>query len=75
MVTDPSPEETAMTGPRSMLTADECEQIIRAALPARDMETIAAALTVMAVQDPHRAKTVHDTLRLGIDLTTKQETP
>lgn len=47
-------------------TTKQLEQIILGALKAHDMKGVVAALTVMAVQDPHSAQIMLDTLNLGI---------
>lgn len=49
-------------------TADELETIIVGALKARDFDTIAAALHVLAIVDAKRAVLVRDTMLAGITL-------
>ncbi|MEU7170205.1 hypothetical protein ABZ949_01785 [Micromonospora tulbaghiae] len=51
---------------RPTYDADTCEQIFHAALAAKDFKGVEAALTVVAPQDPHRAKLLFDTLRVGL---------
>lgn len=48
-----------MTSP-GPLTADQCEQIYHAAMAAGDIDGVYAALTAMAVRDPHRAQDLKD---------------
>jgi hypothetical protein len=66
-VVEPSP---AIEGPdaRSELTADQCEEIFHAALSAGDARGAEAALTVMAVRDPHRAQELLDLTRVALHL-------
>lgn len=45
---------------------DVLEKIVHAALEQRDMEGVGHALRLMAVQDPHRAQLLLDTLKVGI---------
>ena len=47
-------------------SAEQCEQIFHAALEARDMEGVYAALRVLAVKDPHRASDLFETLKVGL---------
>lgn len=55
------------------LTADDCVRIIHAALDGRDMPAVVAALTVLAVRDPHQAERIHETILLGLDLPGRAE--
>jgi hypothetical protein len=48
------------------LTADECVELVHAALAARDFAAVEAALTVLAVRDPHRAAGLVDDLKTAL---------
>lgn len=48
------------------LTADDCERIFHAALKAGDTRGVEAALTVLAVRDPHRAQELFDLTRAAL---------
>ena len=45
------------------------EDILQAALEQRDMEGVGHVLKLIAVQDPHRAQTLLDTMKFGIAIT------
>lgn len=47
-------------------TPDECEQIFHAALGAGDIRGVEAALTLLAVQDPHRAQHLVDLTKMAL---------
>lgn len=47
-------------------SADVLETIVQRALEQRDMEGVGHALRLMAIQDPHRAQTLLDTINVGI---------
>lgn len=49
-------------------TPDECEQLFHAALEAGDARGVEAALTVLAVQDPHRAGYLLELTRFALTL-------
>lgn len=51
---------------RILFTPDQCEEIYHAALGAGDIRGVEAALTVMAVQDPHRAQRLMDLTRMAL---------
>lgn len=48
------------------LTADQCEQIFHNALASGDVRGVEAALTLLAVRDPHRAQTLLDTMSVAL---------
>ncbi len=47
---------------------DVLETIVHRALATRDMQGVVYALKLMAVQDPHRAQLILDTIDLGISI-------
>jgi hypothetical protein len=49
-------------------TADDCVAVFHAALWAGDTIGMEAALTLLAVRDPHRAQTLLDMTRLALEL-------
>lgn len=49
-------------------TPEQCEQIILAALREGDIKGVEAALICLAVQDPHRAEELIDTLEIALYL-------
>lgn len=55
------------------LTAVDCERIFHAALAAGDARGVEAALTVLAVRDPHRAQLLYDTTRFGLAIRQEQD--
>lgn len=48
----------------AQMGAEELTAIIAAALHDRDFKAVAAALRLLALEDPHRAAAVHQTLLL-----------
>lgn len=50
------------------LTADDCVRIFHAALAAGDIRGVEAALTVLAVRDPHCARELHEGLELAMEI-------
>jgi hypothetical protein len=53
---------------RPEFTADQCEEILHTALSAGDARGVEAALTVMAVRDPHRAQALLDLTQVALHL-------
>jgi hypothetical protein len=51
-----------------MPSVDQCEQIFHAALAAGDLRGVEAALTIMAVQDPHRAQRLVDLAQAALHI-------
>jgi hypothetical protein len=49
-------------------TADDCVAIFHAALQTGDALGVEAALTLLAVRDPHRAQALLDMTRLALEL-------
>lgn len=49
------------------------ENILQAALEQRDMEGVGHALTLIAVQDPHRAQLLLDTMKVGIAISKERQ--
>jgi hypothetical protein len=54
--------------PGPVFDADTCERIFHAALGTGDVRGVEAALTVLAVQDPHRAQYLMDLTRVALHL-------
>lgn len=52
---------------------DDCVAIVRGALHDGDMDSVRLGLTALAVQDPHRAEALVETLKLGILLRERAE--
>ncbi len=50
------------------LTAEDCERIFHATLKAGDPQGVHAALTLLAVRDPHRAQELLDIVNLGLEM-------
>jgi hypothetical protein len=50
------------------LTADTLEEIFHAALGKGDAKGVEAALTLMAIKDPHRAQRLLDGLREAVEV-------
>lgn len=55
-----------MTG--QLPSPDVLEEIVHRALQTGDMQGVVHAIRLMAVQDPHRAQRILDTLELGISI-------
>jgi hypothetical protein len=56
-------------------TPDDCVKIFHAALQTGDARGVEAALTLLAVLDPHRAQNLLDTARVAVAIAQAADVP
>lgn len=54
-------------------SVEVCETALREALSDRNWDRVEAALTAIAVQDPHRAQELVDLMRFGLAVSQREQ--